>query len=242
MKALLVIDSDSVYKLVTYYLNPLGFEFVRYRTPLKAMDNVDEVDPEAVIISAEDFPRHWKTIAQFIRSDRNKEKTTIVVLKGPTFSYQDAAKAAMVGVNGIASDDLTNPDELERLQNIFARYRPIRNRRSARRIRPVDTDRVAFLLSVPGTGAIVSGKVVSLSATGFAFDPDDSGMLVEMAVGTEFSECSLRIDDAILSPSCRLVRTNPTFAFAFAFTESYERKVLETYMNERHMKEARKQP
>jgi DNA-binding response OmpR family regulator len=240
MKALLVIDSDSVYQLVAYYLKPLGFEFVRYRTPLKAMDNVDEVDPEAVIISAEDFPRHWKTIAQFIRSDRNKEKTTVVVLKGPTFSYEDAAKAARVGVNGIASDDLSDPVELERLQDILARYRPLRNRRSARRIRPVDSDRIDFLLSMPGTGTLVSGKVVSLSSTGLAFEPDEPGLLADSAVGTDFPGCSLRVDDAILSPSCRLVRTSPSFAFAFSFASSSDRTLLEKYMNERHAKEARK--
>ncbi len=233
MKALLVIDSDAAFQQVTRYLKPLGFEFVRYRTPLKAMDTMDEVDPEAVIISAEDFPRHWKTIVQFVRSERDRERTTIVLLKGPTFSYEEAAKAAQIGVNGIASDNLEDREELDRLQNILGRYRRIRERRSSRRVTPGPEDRVVFILADPGTGLIVPGKVTSLSSIGIAFEPVEPHLLEAIPIGTVLPECSLRLDEAILSPICRLVRTKPSPVFSFDFSDPSEKASLENYLQNR---------
>ncbi|MFA6507303.1 MAG: PilZ domain-containing protein [Treponemataceae bacterium] len=239
MKALLVVDADAAYKLVSFYLKPLGFELIRYRSPVKAMDNLDEIDPDAVIISAEDFPRHWKTIVQFIRSERNKEKTTIVILKGPNFTFEEAAKAVQVGVNGIASDDFDDPEELERLQDILGRYRPIRNGRTSHRVRPADWDRVEFILSVPATGAIATGRVTSLSDSGLAFKPDDPDCMKGIEPGTEFADCSLRVGASILSPGCRLIRSKPTFAFTFSQIPENERTSLAAYIQERPLRQRR---
>ena len=43
MKALLLIDNDRAADLARFYLRPLGFEPIRYRSPLKALDNLDEI-------------------------------------------------------------------------------------------------------------------------------------------------------------------------------------------------------
>jgi len=239
MKALLVVDSDAVFKLVSFYLKPLGFELIRYRSPIKAMDNMDEADPDAVIISAEDFPRHWKTIVQFVRSERDKEKTTIVILKGPTFTYEEAAKATRIGVNGIASDNLDDPQELDRLQSILGRYRPVHDGRTAARVRTADWDRVEFIFSVPSTGTISTGRVTSLSSSGLAFLPDDPGSIESLSPGDLVSDCSLRVGAAILSPECAFVRSSPNAAFTFAKIADAERAALEAYIQERPLLERR---
>lgn len=236
MKALIVIDSDSAYKLVSFYLKPLGFDFVRYRLPLKAMDNVDEVDPDAVIISAEDFPRHWKTLVQFIRTERDKKRTAIVVLKGSTFSYEDAAKASFLGVNGIASENLDDPEEIDRVQSILARYTAVTNGRAARRFRPAQWERIEFILSAPDTGAIVTGRIVSISNSGLAFEPESGAGFSRFAAGTEFPDCTLRVDDAILSAACTLVRSEPDAAFAFSQMDDADRGILDRYLSERPLK------
>lgn len=237
MKALLVVDSDASFALASVYLKPLGFELIRYRSPLKAMDNMDEVDPDAVIVNAEDFPRHWKTVVQFIRSERNKMRTTVVVLKGTAFSYEDAAKAAQIGVDGIASVDLDDPEELDRLQDILGRYRPVTNGRKAKRLRPADRDRVDFICVLPETGRIAAGRVTSLSSTGLAFDPEDSAAFASFPPGARFDECSLRIGAAILSPACELVRGAPQAAFSLSFAESAERESLDAFIVGRPLRE-----
>ncbi len=72
MKALLVVEDDAIADAVRYYLQPLGLDVIRYRDPLKALDNLDEINPDAVIMSARDFPRHWKTIVVNLRATRPK--------------------------------------------------------------------------------------------------------------------------------------------------------------------------
>jgi hypothetical protein len=68
MKLLLVLGSDETGNLISSYVEPLGFNLIRYRHVIKAMDNVDEIDPTGIIISARDFPRHWKVLVQIGRA------------------------------------------------------------------------------------------------------------------------------------------------------------------------------
>ncbi|MDR1588437.1 MAG: hypothetical protein LBS57_13370, partial [Treponema sp.] len=37
----------------------IPIEIIHYSQALKAMDNIEEINPDAIIISACDFPRHW---------------------------------------------------------------------------------------------------------------------------------------------------------------------------------------
>ena len=237
MKALLVIGSEVAYKLVSFYVRPLGFEIVRYRQPLKAMDNVDEVDPDAVIISAEDFPRHWKTLVQYIRSDRSTDRTVIVILKGSHFPFEEAAKAAHIGVNGIVSENLDDPDELDRLQGILGRYAPVRENRVAHRMRPAGWDRIEFVFTRPDDLSIVTGRVESISSSGLAFLPEQASAVASLESGMELSDCSLRAGDAILSPVCGVVRVERVIALTFSKFDESEHAILDKYLLERPLRE-----
>ncbi|OHE60410.1 MAG: pilus assembly protein PilZ [Treponema sp. GWB1_62_6] len=240
MKALLVVGSDAAFRLLAFYLKPLGFELIRYRQPTKAMDNIDEVDPDAIIISAEDFPRHWKTLAQFVRCERTKDRTALVILKGNTFPYEEAAKAAHIGINGIVSENLDNREELDRLLAVLARYAPVDEGRIARRLRPADWDKLEFLFSRPDTGAIVTGKVEDISATGISFLPDRPVLLEGLESGLELSDCSLRAGDSILAPTCRVVRNARIVALAFTAFSDEERAVFNAYLAERPLRERKR--
>src|SRR5215510_14896558 len=100
MKLLLVLGSDSTYNHISLCVRPLGFELIRYYHVLKPMDNIDEIDPHGFIISAVDFPRHWKSMVQFIRNERPKETCPIIILKGNNFPVDDISKASFLGVSG----------------------------------------------------------------------------------------------------------------------------------------------
>jgi hypothetical protein len=239
MKALLVVASDKAYKLVAFYLKPLGFELIRYRLPIKAMDNIDEIDPDAVIVSAEDFPRHWKTLVQFVRNERPKEKTTIVLLKGWSFPFEEAAKATFIGVHGIVSENLDNPEELDRLQSILGRYAPVDEDRVAHRVRPADWDRLEFIFSAPADGSIVTGRIETVSVTGISFIPDRPAVLEGIAPGAILKECAFRVDDAIVSVDCRVVRLGKAVAFAYENMEEADHDKLKTYLIDRPLRERR---
>jgi hypothetical protein len=83
----------QIRRILYLYVKPLGFELIRYHHVLKAMDNIDETDPSGIIISARDFPRHWKTMVQFVRSERPKDACPIIILKGENFPLEETSKA-----------------------------------------------------------------------------------------------------------------------------------------------------
>lgn len=45
-----------------------GVSVVLYGSIFKAMDNVEEVAPDYFLLSYENFPRHWKTIALYLKA------------------------------------------------------------------------------------------------------------------------------------------------------------------------------
>jgi len=240
MKALLVVGSDKTFRLASFYVKPLGFELIRYKQALKAMDNIDEVDPDAVIISASDFPRHWKTLVQFIRSERPKDKTIIIVLKGSNFPFEEAAKATHIEVNGLVSENLDDREELDKLQGILSRYSPVHEGRIAKRVRPADWDRLEFLFSRMDDLALVSGRLESISNTGLSFVPERPIQLEGLKKGDELNDCSLRVGDAILSPVCRIVRCDRSLALSFISFPEGEKVILETYLSERPVRERKR--
>ena len=100
----------------------IPLETIHYSQALKAMDNIEEVNPDAIIISACDFPRHWKTIVQFVRQDRSRRGCPIIVLHADTFTAEDADKAYVTGVNSMVPDSLSPQEKAVRIQGILNRY------------------------------------------------------------------------------------------------------------------------
>jgi len=232
MKLLLVLGSDDNFDIVSSSIPPLGFEIIRYRYVLKAMDNIEEVNPAAIVISARDFPRHWKILVQFVRSERSREACPIILLKGGTFSTEETSKAFFLGVNGVLDDALETPAKLDRLQNILGRYVPVNEKRKHHRYLVEPWHRVGFLIANSSDRDIVSGVVQNISAGGLSFLPANLRSLESDAVDTEFRECSLRVGDSILSPVCRLVRTGKIVSMEFMSFPKGEQRVLEQYLEE----------
>ncbi|MDR3174055.1 MAG: PilZ domain-containing protein [Treponema sp.] len=231
MKLLLVVGSDDTYDLISLYIRPLGFELIRYRHVIKAMDNVDEVDPAGIIISANDFPRHWKALVQFVRAERSKENCPIIVLKGPDFPLEESSQAFFIGVSGLVDETLETAD-LERLQTIISRYIPVEDRRRAKRFFVEDRKSFGFLTSNPLDKTLIPGDIKTISFTGFSFLPVYSTLMKDITLFTELPDCSLRVGDRILSPVCRLVRTGRIIAMEFASFPSGEQDYLKKYLEE----------
>jgi hypothetical protein len=223
MKLLAVLGSDDGWDPIIHSLKPLGFDIIRYRYVLKAMDNIDEADPSAVIISAQDFPRHWKPLIQFIRSGRPKETCPIIILTGPRFSESEASHALYLGANGIIKNDIPNAAKEEQFQGILSRYIPVREKRKKHRRYVDGKRRVNFLIAHPRDGLIITGKVKNISRGGISFCPDHVALVGDIPLKGELSACSLRIGDAIFAPVCRLTRIDTALALEFlSFPENEE--------------------
>ncbi|MDR2144557.1 MAG: PilZ domain-containing protein [Treponema sp.] len=230
MKLLLILASDETFNNVALFLNPLGFELIRYRQVLKAMDNIDETDPDGIIISARDFPRHWKTMLQFVRSERPKSQCPVILLKGRDFSEEEAGKAAYLGVNGIVLESLKDSAEVEQIQNILARYVSVEDKRKNRRYRAESWARFGFMFSNPLDETIVTGTVKTVSSTGVSFEPERPALVKDLKNDMEIPGCSLRAGDTILAPSCILRRTGKIMSLEFTSFPDAEKEKLENYL------------
>jgi hypothetical protein len=239
MKLLLILGSDETDELISLYIRPLGFDLIRYRHVLKAMDNVDEIDPAGIIISARDFPRHWKILVQFVRTQRSREECPIIVLRGENFPLEESSKAFFLGVSGIVSEALETREEIDRLQAILGRYIPLEERRKSRRFYSGPWNRFGFLVFNPLTGTIIPGEIKNLSATGLSFLPVNPAMTKDITLNMELPECSLRAGKDILSPVCRLVRTGRIISLEFISFPENEREILEKYLEELPLLEAK---
>jgi len=231
MKLLLVLGSDETHNLISLYVKPLGFELIRYGHVLKAMDNIDEIDPAAIIISARDFPRHWKILVQFIRAERAKEVCPIILLKGENFSIEEASKASFLGVSGLVTEALDKPSEISRLQGILGRYMPVAEKRRSHRFYAEPWQRFGFVFINPKGNCLVTGEVKDISLGGLSFLPDNSSSIKDINLNTELDECSLRTGDSILSPRCRLAKTGRVISMEFLSFPDGEWETLNVYID-----------
>jgi hypothetical protein len=231
MKLLLVVASDDTYDLISLYIRPLGFELIRYRHIIKAMDNLDETDPAGVIISANDFPRHWKAMVQFIRAERPKEICPVIILTGEKFPLESTTQAFYIGVSGIVDETLSTTD-LDRLQAIIARYISVDERRRSRRFYTAEWNRFGFLISNPKDKTIIPGEVKNISSSGLSFSPAYSSLMNNIPIHSVLPQCSLRAGDMILSPSCRLTRAGRIVSLEFISFPGDEQNFLEKYLEE----------
>jgi len=68
MKALLISDREEIINYVTPLLKEKGFDLIHYKWIIKALDNIEEIQPDLIVLSAMEYPRHWKTLAGFVQS------------------------------------------------------------------------------------------------------------------------------------------------------------------------------
>lgn len=237
MKLLLVLSSDESLEIITRFVKPIGFEIIRYSNVLKAMDNIDEADPSGIIISARDYPRHWKTMVQFVRAERPKSSCPIIILKGDNFTVEESSQASFLGVSGIVTENLDNPSEIGRVQEILCRYLPTDEKRRSRRYNVQPWQRLKMVFALPEDQALITGELKTISSGGVSFLPDNSKLLAKTMINEIFHECSLRVGDSFLSPKCRLVRSGRIISMEFMSFPANEQLILNDYLISSPLKE-----
>jgi hypothetical protein len=239
MKLLLVFVSDETYELFVKNLRPLGFELIRYRHILKAMDNIDEIDPNGIIISASDFPRHWKTMIQFVKADPSRKSIPVIIMRGASLPVEETSKALSLEVSGIVSSKL-GANEIDRIQNILGKVTPVEEKRRNKRFIPSEWTRLAFLFIHPDTGQIITGRLLSVSYTILIFLPDRPSFTHDIRPQSCLSECSLLAGDEILSPSCLVVRNNESITLEITgYREEAGADTLSAYLDQLPLEEYR---
>lgn len=231
MIALLLIDSDESYSIISKTISPFGFETVRYRLPLKLMDNIDELHPDILIINSVDFPRQWKVVVQYLKGTTKKEIPTIL-LKNSFFTQTEADKALELGIKALVSESLEDTKSAEKLKEVLLRYSPEITISKSKTISPSEKDNVQCLISHPNSGNIITGKIVSLSKNELNIIPDVIASIEDIDE-TTLIDCTLKLDKDIINPKCFLIQKGKV---AHLFVESItpeEQKILELYLVKR---------
>jgi hypothetical protein len=215
MKMLLVAAQDTFANVLGYHLTPLGFTLEHADDPVRAIANLDDINPQAILFSAGDFPRHWKTMLKLVRERKGKDELIFILATPAGFEMEDAAKAAHLGVNGLVGEELSDKRELYRLEEIIRRYRTVKDKRNFARIVPEAPQELGFAFAHPRRLALVTGTVREISIQGASFLPWRAAAVEDLEVGVEIPRCSLKVDEAVISLDCRLTRNREDLGLQF---------------------------
>ena len=73
-------------------------DLITYDHPVKAIDNLTEIKPDTVVISAHDFPRHWKPLLVLLRELR-KDAHFFLIIDAP-LHITEKRKADTMAIDG----------------------------------------------------------------------------------------------------------------------------------------------
>lgn len=123
MKALLVSDDSLAVENISRVLEIAGYDVIVYKWLLKALDNIEEIAPHLIIISTKDYPRHWKTLTQFAKTNMQFYKPQVILYAEGGLSEEDEKKAEYLGVRGIFYS--VNVEGLDELRKIIKKEKDI---------------------------------------------------------------------------------------------------------------------
>ena len=103
MKALIVLDDKEKLSSMSEKLTNAGFDTICYQWLMKALDNLEEISPHLVIISAEDYPRHWKVFVQHIKAHFKNDNTKVFLLTS-SLTEEEQKKVKYLGIQDIIYD------------------------------------------------------------------------------------------------------------------------------------------
>ena len=214
MKLLVVSAEETLRNRLSYHFKPMGFEVLQYTDPIKAIANLEELDPEIVLYSAVDYPRHWKPMLRVLRERRDREEC-VVVLLAQSPSYEEAAKAVHLGINGIVDASASEKLQIRQLEELFRRYRSVSDKRRFHRLLPTARERLHLVFSHPRRLCLITGTLSEISIQGASFEPADPALTADLRRDDPLPLCTLQIDDDIISLSCKVARNEAGMGLQF---------------------------
>lgn len=104
MKALVISDKQEIVDTLQNYLKENNFDIIIYRWLLKALDNIEEIHPDIIFVSASEYPRHWKTLASFVKSGIGGNNIKLFLYDPVPLSEEEVKKAHELGVQALINN------------------------------------------------------------------------------------------------------------------------------------------
>jgi hypothetical protein len=205
---MLLLVSDVLKENISRIAEPLGFEIVWYKHVQKAMDNIMEISPDAAIVSALDFPRHWKIFMAFTNSVTPNKPMPVMLLKDDTFSTVEQKKAEVLGAFCLVDESAASGADGQ--DDALLRFlKTPRGGIQKAAVPEFSPKRFSLVFSNPLTGVLVTGRVDHISVSGLRFYPGPVSLSAvpnrdAASAGCVIPGCSLRAGPSFLSPICRI--------------------------------------
>jgi hypothetical protein len=168
------------------------------------MDNIEEIKPDMVCVSAADYPRHWKLFVRYLSAPFFQSLPEVLLLTDSKFDREEEEKAKVLGVRKIIGEDELSRyssvaellDKAEQEAEEPAEPEPVTEAEAvepAAEDKPSVSERVQCLFVDPLNGNLITGAVTSCGKNTFTFKPG-GGSEVCFAPGEIIDSCTLKID------------------------------------------------
>jgi DNA-binding response OmpR family regulator len=236
MKLLVVARRKDLKDLITYHLNPIGFEIVYYSDPVKVVDSIEDIQPDMLLFNAMDFPRHWKPVLTLLRETLSKEQAVFVILaKNPP--YEEAVKATYLGANGIIDANLPEKQQMQRLEELYRRYGSLKDKRRFHRLIPTEADNLKLVFSHPHSLALITGTLAEISIKGASFRAHDTALITDLRRDDRVEHCTLRVEEDHITLSARITRNDDDIGLQFLSFEPGGHHKLFRYIQNRSQRD-----
>lgn len=156
MKALLIAEDQNTIDSIVPIVRQAGAEPIVYRWLLKALDNVEEIAPDVVVISTAEYPRHWKTFVQFTKSGIGGVVPRVILYNSRPMNDDEKEKARSLGVYGMFNS--LDESGLEELKKYLSG-------KDSEGFLLSGGNKFEFVFTNPKNGSLVTGVVKSYSVS-----------------------------------------------------------------------------
>ncbi|MCX7788128.1 MAG: hypothetical protein N2442_10580 [Spirochaetes bacterium] len=219
MKVLLICEREKVKDQLVIALSSYLVEVIWYRDPIKAMDNLDEIDPDTIVLSAADFPRHWKVFLAFVQGTI-KKSVSVFLLISDTFDREEKSKAEALGVQGIFHEELRNETEWESLINVL--HPPAKGKgeqgiptSKESFFEPSPKDRIELLFLHPETLHLIEGKITRIGKETLWFLPSKKEKTQDLTPPLHLPACSFRVGSSLHTIDLELLENREQLVLRF---------------------------
>jgi hypothetical protein len=210
MKALIVLEDKEKLSLLKKKLTDAGFDTICYQWLMKALDNLEEISPHLVIISAEDYPRHWKVFVQHVKANFSDNQTEIYLVASSANTVE-SDKVKILGIKDVIYDFESD------LQKLISSWIPDPEEITVQAVSPELADTAAqvpspepavtaaqvvsqkpvvsscnFIITNPVTNRAIPGRVRKYKYPTIIFIPNNKEDVKTLRFGQVFENCILK--------------------------------------------------
>ncbi len=204
MKILIVSETPNSLDTYNKFFSDNGFSTICYSWLVKALDNIEEINPEIIFVNAVDYPRTWKVLIQNARQVSKSLKHCIVVV--PEELDDDEQKKLKTLEAICVKPDFTQTAEAEFLLDTIKSKQQTRIKEALSSLidnedenDDIDEDEEFFnilesdkilTLTIPEAKIEITGKIVCYEDPVIIFMPNNIDHIKLFPFGRKFFDCT----------------------------------------------------